>query len=209
MKISTTNKYSFGFFWVMLAAMIFGGVQYCQKKKALKAVQTIQSELKRCQTAPIQVVKQVTHDTVHDVKWLTPKVVTLTSVKTDTVEKEKWCKYDYVDVYTFGHGDSTGSFTLNLHIADCVPKYNISQLNFPVITKAITKTVTKDSISYKSRNQYGLLAGVSINSLRTTPMFQLGAYSVIGKWLVGTSLIFNPIDKLPYGSIMVGYSFRK
>jgi hypothetical protein len=207
MKINATNKYSFGFAPLMIAAMIFGGVQYCQKHKVMKANVTLNSELIAAQNAPIKVVRVVTHDTIKSTKWLTPKVVTLTSVKTDTVEKVKWCKFDYTDLYTFGKGDSAGSLTLNIHIADCQPKYNISNLNYPVINRTITKTVLK-TIN-RDNFDWGLLAGLSINSLRSTPAPQLGMYLRDKKVTIGGSLLFNPADKLPYFNVLVGYSFRK
>ena len=139
---------------VALIGWLFYGVQGCSDKKT---IQSIQSELKACQNAPVKIVRQVTHDTVHDAKWFTPKKVVLHD--TITVEKVKWCRFDYSDLYQFGAGDSTGNFVINIHDKDCQPIYNISELHYPVIHRTITKTVVHDTAIYVPKLHWGFTIG--------------------------------------------------
>ena len=128
---------------IAVVGWILWGVQGCTNKKV---VQSLNDEIKACQNAPVKVVTVIKHDTVHDTKWYTPKI-THDTVH-DTV-KPKFCRQDYSDVYTFGRGDSAGSFTYNIHDRDCVPKINFSNFNYPVIHKTITKTILKDTCDKK------------------------------------------------------------
>jgi hypothetical protein len=184
-----------------IAGWLFWGVQGCTNKKV---VQSLNDVIKACQNAPVKVVTVIKHDTVHDTKWYTPKTVVIH----DTVQEiVRWCKQDYSDVYTFGKGDSTGSFTYNIHDRDCIPKINFSNFNYPVIHKTITKTVLKDTTHKQPTFRWGPYVGMPLNSFTKLSGVEIGAQVVVKDQLTVSAGLL--ITNGAYGNITVGWLFKK
>jgi len=209
MKINATNKYSFGFAPLMIAAMIFGGVQYCQKHKVMKANVTLNSELIAAQNAPIKVRDSIHDSIIYRDRWHTPKSVTIPSIIHDTffTEKPKWCQEYFSDTATLSVGKLHAWVKYAIRVKDCEVQVQFPEFNLPIDYRIETRTVLK-TIN-RANFDWGLLAGISINSLRSTPAPQLGLYLRDKKVTIGGSLLFNPADKLPYGQIIFGYSLKK
>jgi hypothetical protein len=163
-----------------------------------------------CTHEPVKIVIQATHDTVHDTMWRTPKVVTKTVTIHDTAEKVKWCSINYQDTYKFGSGDSTGSFLIAIHSADCKVKYQIANMVYPVIHKSITKTVIHDSLMYKPKVHYGVTIGIMANNIIKFPPIGAGVFLTLGdKIMIEPGIYYDALTGKLYGKAEIGIFLDK